>query len=192
LSLVSPVGTVDLSLLRSESDFGFPLFTGSNGLAGELPSEICALFQNIETIDMSGNSLEGSIPSCLKDFVKLTDLNLSDNQLSGELPTGLLGISTMTLIDFSQNQLEGNVTNLFGDDAAATNLDSVLLNNNVLTGDFPSTVLSFGGMSTLQLHGNKMTGQVPATICEMQIIDAFLTRLTVDCLEVSCQCCTCY
>jgi len=141
---------------------------------------------------VSNNALKGSIPDCLKNLNKLTYLNFRDNKFSGELPTGLLGISTMRVIDFSQNYLEGNAANLFGDDLAAVNLDTVLLNNNDLTGDFPSAASSFAGLSILQLHGNKMTGQVPALICEMKSLDTFLTRLTADCLELSCDCCTCY
>lgn len=167
--------------------------SGNNGLAGPVPSEICAMAENLESIDVSSNALKGAIPSCLKDFVKLTNLNFSDNNFSGELPTGLLGIFTVSVIDFSQNQLEGNVTSLFGDDTAATNLNTVRLNNNLLTGDFPPSVSSFGGLSTLLLHGNKMSGEVPATVCEMQGLNTFLTTLTADCLEISCKCCTtCY
>lgn len=165
---------------------------GNNNLEGPFPSEMCAMAKSIESIDVSSNALTGSIPACLKDFVKLTDVNFSDNNFTGELPTGLLGIPTMSMVDFSQNQIGGEASNLFGDDTAATDLNTVRLHSNVLTGDFPPNVSSFSGLSILMLHGNELTGEVPATVCEMQGLNTFLTTLTADCLEISCTCCTCY
>lgn len=148
--------------------------------------------ENLETIDVKGNALEGTIPSCLKDFAKLSFLNLRVNNFSGEIPTGILGISTMRILDFQKNQIEGSASNLFGNDTAATNLNSVRLNDNVLTGEFPEAVSSFAGLNTLALHNNDMTGEVPETVCEMQGLNTFLTTLTADCDEMACACCTCY
>ena len=84
----------------------------NNGLAGPLPSEICALAPNLESIDMSGNALTGNIPACLKDFDKLTEVILSNNQFSGEIPTGLLGIASMTVIDLSRERPRGHRRNV--------------------------------------------------------------------------------
>lgn len=99
----------------------------------------------------------------------------------------------MTLIDFSQNQLVGNVNDFFGDDTAATGLTTILLDDNALTGEFPTAALSFPELGTLQLHRNSMAGLVPDTICDVQGIDPFLTTFTADCLVLWCECCTtCY
>mmetsp|Transcript_53 Transcript_53/g.102 ORF Transcript_53/g.102 Transcript_53/m.102 type:complete len:406 (-) Transcript_53:1487-2704(-) len=163
----------------------------NNGLAGSLPSEICALAPNLESLDMRGNALVGDIPACLKDFDKLAQVFLNNNQFSGEIPTGVLGIASMTVIDLSQNDLEGPVSYLFGDDTAATGLRTVSLNDNRLTGDFPTEALLFPNLSTLRLHGLNMKGEVPESVCDaQQQSSTFLTTLTADCVELFCTCCT--
>ena len=91
--------------------------------------------ENLESIDLSSKALEGSIPSYLKDFNKLSNLNLSDNKFSGEVPTGRL-ISTMKVIHLSRNQLEGGAKTRFGSVSAATGLTTRRLNDNLLMGDF--------------------------------------------------------
>lgn len=164
---------------------------GNNGLAGSLPSEICALAPNLESLDMRGNALVGDIPTCLKDFDNLAQVLLNNNQFSGEIPTGLLGIASMTVIDLSQNDLAGPVSNLFGDDTAATGLRTVSLNDNRLRGDFPNEALLFPNLSTLRLHGLNMKGEVPESVCDaQQQSSTFLTTLTADCVELFCTCCT--
>jgi hypothetical protein len=95
------------------------------------------------------------------------------------------------VIDLSQNDLEGDVEIMFGDDLAATGLTTVILNNNGLRGTFLAAVSSFLSLTTLQLHGNAMNGEVPETVCEAQgLSTTFLTTLMADRVELFCACCS--
>lgn len=167
------------------------LFLDDNGLGGELPTEICALSENLEKIDVSGNDLEGQIPVCLIDFVSLSEVDMSGNKLGGKLPTGLLAISTMEIIDFSVNQIGGDIANLFSSGGDATGLTTVLLQDNLLTGAFPIEVEGYPALSEFRVHNNTITGAVSDTTCSLQD-GTFLATLSADCAsgEVTCSCCS--
>ena len=59
---------------RSVAGFTF----GDNNMAGSWPSEAC-LLQELERIDLAGNFLTGSLPSCLSELSGLTKLKLEGN-----------------------------------------------------------------------------------------------------------------
>lgn len=160
-----------------------------NGLKGELPDEICALSENLATIDVSGNNLEGQIPRCLRDFDKLEGIQMSNNTFGGWIPTYLLSIPTMKTVDLSGNQIGGKAANLFLFGGAATGLTNVLLQNNLLDGDFPVEVEGYPNLSELRLEGNVVTGEVSNSTCSLQGT-TFLATLSADCQEVTCDCCT--
>jgi hypothetical protein len=170
--------------------FIFFLSIGDNSLEGELPVEICALSENLEKINVSGNNLEGQIPRCLKDFVKLEEIQMSNNTFGGWIPTYLLSISTLTTVDLSGNQIGGNAVNLFlFGGGAATGLTSVLLQDNLLKGGFPEEVEGYPNLSEFRFEGNVITGEVSDNTCSLQGT-TFLATLSADCEEVTCDCCT--
>jgi Leucine-rich repeat (LRR) protein len=162
---------------------------GGNGLKGELPVEICALSENLVTIDVSGNNLEGQIPRCLRDFDKLEGIQMSNNTFGGWIPTYLLSIPTLKTVDLSGNQISGKAANLFLFGGAATGLTNALLQNNLLDGDFPVEVEGYPNLSELRLEGNVVTGEVSNSTCSLQGT-TFLATLSADCQEVTCDCCT--
>ncbi len=55
------------------------------GITGKLSCSVA--MPGIQTIALTGNSLNGSIPDCLVKTTTLSELYLSKNQLSGSLPT---------------------------------------------------------------------------------------------------------
>lgn len=158
-------------------------------MEGELPVEICALSENLEKINVSGNNLEGQIPRCLRDFDKLEEVRMSNNNFGGWIPTYLLSIPTLTTVDFSGNQIGGTATNLFLFGGAATGLSTVLLQDNLLEGDFPYEVEGYPNLSEFRLEGNNVTGEVSTSTCSLQGT-TFLATLSADCEEVTCDCCT--
>ena len=66
--------------------------SADNNLAGTLPGET-RIIQNLESIDIGGNSLMGPIPTFLPELLSLRAYRSSDNSLSGPIPTfiGMVG-----------------------------------------------------------------------------------------------------
>ncbi|KAH7295500.1 hypothetical protein KP509_27G052200 [Ceratopteris richardii] len=69
-----------------------------NNLTGEIP-DLSAL-ELLETLDLSNNSLNGSIPSYLATLKNLKSLYLQNNNLSGTIPSALLQRSQASLLTF--------------------------------------------------------------------------------------------
>uniref|UniRef100_A0A0D9UWF0 non-specific serine/threonine protein kinase n=1 Tax=Leersia perrieri TaxID=77586 RepID=A0A0D9UWF0_9ORYZ len=107
-------------------------------------------FQRILTtltaIDLSENSLEGSIPESIGELVSLHALNLSHNAFSGEIPPQLGGMTALESLDLSSNQISGEIpqelTNL-------TFLSILNLSYNELEGKIPQSrqFATFGNSS---------------------------------------------
>ena len=57
----------------------------------------------VTQLDLSDNSLNGSIPSELGDLSSLTHLYLGNNDLSGSIPTDLGDLSSLTVLVLSGN-----------------------------------------------------------------------------------------
>ncbi|KAK3432489.1 hypothetical protein EUGRSUZ_E04369 [Eucalyptus grandis] len=79
----------------------------SNKMTGKIPSFICN-FTELEIIDLSNNTLTGSLPRCLTNFgANLSVLNLRMNYLEGIIPQSFSLRSGLMTLDLSQNQFEG-------------------------------------------------------------------------------------
>ncbi|CAI5977929.1 unnamed protein product [Closterium sp. NIES-65] len=59
--------------------------------------------------DLSGNSLEGSIPAAITGLTQLQNMDLSANQLSGPLPTILSLATSLSHLDLSSNIFTGSL-----------------------------------------------------------------------------------
>jgi Leucine-rich repeat (LRR) protein len=74
-----PAEIGDLTALR------WFVVNGNDGLTGPIPATIGNL-DNLESLNLSGNSLTGSIPSAFSNAAYIRELDLNNNQLSGSLP----------------------------------------------------------------------------------------------------------
>jgi len=77
------------------------LLSNNNLDLGPIPPEI-GLLSSLKQLDMSANTIAGSIPTYLGQLQMLETLNLSDNPLlTGTIPTELGSITTLTDVDLS-------------------------------------------------------------------------------------------
>ncbi|CAN4096556.1 unnamed protein product [Withania somnifera] len=66
-------------------------FTGQfNDIQGPPPASIGHLLPNLEYLNTSRNSFQGSIPHSIVNMSKLFSLDLSSNNFTGELPEHLV------------------------------------------------------------------------------------------------------
>ncbi|KAK9114742.1 hypothetical protein Syun_021539 [Stephania yunnanensis] len=93
----------------------------------------------VSQIDLGSQGLKGYISEQIALLLDLVSLNLSSNSLEGTLPSGL-GHKSLVRLDLSNNQLSG----LIPDSLASSNLQLVLLNGNKLEGRVPEKLYSIG------------------------------------------------
>ncbi|KAL5577733.1 hypothetical protein UlMin_019432 [Ulmus minor] len=86
-------------------------------------------------LDLSYNSLSGTIPEKLGVMSYLQVLNLGHNDLTGNIPDSFGGLKAVGVLDISHNNLQGFVP---GSLATLTFLSDLDVSNNNLTGPIPS------------------------------------------------------
>ncbi|KAK2636347.1 hypothetical protein Ddye_031139 [Dipteronia dyeriana] len=80
-----------------------------NSLSGSIPPELCTWLPYIVALDLSGNSLSGPIPNQIVRCKFLNKLILSDNQLSGPIPYELSRLDRLKEFSVSGNDLSGPI-----------------------------------------------------------------------------------
>ncbi|KAI5579687.1 hypothetical protein BDE02_08G105500 [Populus trichocarpa] len=113
----------------------------------------------ISQIDLGSQGLKGSISEQITLLSDLVSLNLSTNSLGGTLPSGL-GQQSLVRLDLSNNQFSGPIPESL---ASAIHLQLVLLNGNLLEGRVPEELYSIGVHGgAIDLSGNKGLCGVPS------------------------------
>lgn len=87
-------------------------------------------------LDLSYNSLSGSIPESYGSMSYLQVLNLGHNNLTGIIPDSFGGLKEIGVLDLSHNSLEGIIPGALGTLSFLSDLD---VSNNHLTGQIPSS-----------------------------------------------------
>jgi Leucine-rich repeat (LRR) protein len=138
-----------------------------NDLDGAIPSEIGNL-TNLVDLNLYSNNLSGNIPAEIGNLTSLLSLTIAYNNLDGELPSEIGNLTILNNIYLHHNILEGSIpSNLENLDVLINlelhnnNLDNLedlstlsklnnlrLDNNNLTFGDFESTKLDFGSLTT--------------------------------------------
>ncbi|GLT82348.1 hypothetical protein SLE2022_007340 [Rubroshorea leprosula] len=80
----------------------------SNNLTGEIPQQICSLFELVQ-LNLSRNQLTGGIPANIGQMRSLESLDLSRNQLSGQLPSSMSQLSFLSILNLSNNNFCGRI-----------------------------------------------------------------------------------
>ncbi|KAL5212795.1 hypothetical protein ABZP36_023642 [Zizania latifolia] len=131
----------------------------SNLLVGQIPP--LNGHQQLETICLNDNSLEGTIPNALTNCSNLRKLNLSKNHLSGAIPPKIGSLSNLKYFDISCNNLTGSIPSTFSN---LTQLYFINLFLNQLEGNIPEGLWGLPNMVILELSHNRLIGEIPQSI----------------------------
>ncbi|KAL2652258.1 hypothetical protein R1flu_020386 [Riccia fluitans] len=112
----------------------------SNELRGELPSFKPLSLENLETLSLSNNSLQGEVTSLVRAMdITITNLDLSYNFFSGSIPAEIANLTGLQNLDLSHNNFSGNLNFTL---EQLSKLRSLKLNDNALNGSVPDNLWS--------------------------------------------------
>lgn len=153
---------------------------GSNLLYGQIPVALFNGSMPLVELDLSGNGFSGSVS--LINTTSLTTLNLSSNSLTGSLPSSVGRCSVVDLsgnkfsndisvlqnwspslevVDLSSNKLSGSLSNL---PSQFSGLITLRISNNALVGGLPHDWAAFSQLSSVDLSVNSLDGPIPSSL----------------------------
>jgi hypothetical protein len=135
-------------------------------LCTESPVSHCCLSGRLVILSMNGTSLSGSIPDVFGTFQKLEYADFSNAYFTGQLPRTIFDIPSISALYFNDNFLTGSIP---GNYLTSSKLRDLYLSNNRLNGTLPDIKpgQSRYALTELLIDGNEISGQVPASICEL-------------------------
>ncbi|KAL6196940.1 hypothetical protein ACLB2K_032553 [Fragaria x ananassa] len=116
---------------------------------------------NLQTLFLSDNHLDGTIPPSICEIQYIWILSLRNNQLSGEFPQAWSLWSEIKVVDVSRNNLSGNIPSSMG---IPSSLVILKMNNNNFGGEIPSSLQNCSELSRIDLGSNKFSGNLPSWI----------------------------
>ncbi|TMW83583.1 hypothetical protein EJD97_001272, partial [Solanum chilense] len=134
-----------------------------NSLTGSIPSNVSGM-QNLQRLNLSSNHLNETIPSWIFSLPSLYLLDLSDNHLSGKIQE--FKYQSLFVVSLKQNRLEGPIPKSFLDQQT---LHFLLLSQNNLNGHISSTICN-RVLMVLDLGSNNLEGTIPLCLGEMSLL----------------------
>ncbi|CAL9088601.1 unnamed protein product [Musa textilis] len=146
-----------------------------HGFDGEIPVGIWGM-ENLEVLDLEGNSISGSLPSRLPRRLRV--LNLASNSIEGEIRPSLSRCIDLETLDLSGNQINGTIPKFLG---GLSKLRELYLSFNRLGGSIPDEI-GYGcrSLQILDLSGNLLVGSIPSNLgscTELQVLLLFSNLL---------------
>ncbi|KAH0706180.1 hypothetical protein KY290_012003 [Solanum tuberosum] len=149
------------------------LLLSHNNISGQIASAICNL-KALILLELRSNNLEGTIPHCLGEMNEyLWNLDLSNNSLSGTININFSIGNSFRVISLHGNKLTGKVPPSLINCKYLTLLD---LGNNQLNDTFPNWLGNLPDLQILSLRSNKFHGPIKSSgntdlFARLQILD---------------------
>ncbi|KAL2623093.1 hypothetical protein R1flu_003298 [Riccia fluitans] len=152
------VGTLpDLSVLVNLEEFD----ASRNGLVGPLP-DVTSL-KNLMTLSVAHNFLNGTIPASVFKSSFLMNLFIGNNSWSAASLPDLSQLTNLRIISARLCNFQGPIPSLDNN----TQLQTIDLSSNQLTGMVPESLAKLTNLQTLDLSSNRLTGMVPESFAKL-------------------------
>ncbi|CAJ1953092.1 unnamed protein product [Sphenostylis stenocarpa] len=133
-------------------------------LEGPIPDGFGKIMNSLELLDLSGNKLQGKIPSFFGNMCRLQGLYLSNNNLKGEISCLIQNSSwcnrdELRTLDLSYNQITGKIPESI---RLLSGLEDLSLEGNSLEGpSFPGWLQTQSSLTILDISDNGLNESVP-------------------------------
>uniref|UniRef100_A0A3Q7E7Q7 Leucine-rich repeat-containing N-terminal plant-type domain-containing protein n=1 Tax=Solanum lycopersicum TaxID=4081 RepID=A0A3Q7E7Q7_SOLLC len=126
--------------------------------------------ENLWILDLSNNSLSGTIDTTFSIGNSFRVISLHGNKLTGKVPPSLINCTYLILLDLGNNQLNDTFPNWLGD---LPDLQVLSLRSNKLHGPIKSSGNNICNLKTLEvldLRSNNLEGTIPHCMGEMSAV----------------------
>jgi len=131
-----------------------------NGLQGTLPSEL-SILSTIYEFTASDNLITGTFPGDYSGLTELDTLVVAFNQFSGKIPSYFFRYPDMVYWDVGFNKFEGTLPQDIPEQMP--NLQVMFGENNQLSGTIPANLGTLD-LKSVHLDDNNLTGTIPSTL----------------------------
>ncbi|XP_076960168.1 uncharacterized protein LOC143636466 [Bidens hawaiensis] len=118
----------------------------SQNVSTFLPSEFAKL-HSLQSLDLSRNYLEGTIPS-MWSTMRLSTLSLMGNRLHGRFPVSLTKMATLTDLRISDNDFGGKIPNFI---SKWTQIGKLHIQGCMFEGPIPSSISALTQLNDLRI-----------------------------------------
>ena len=146
----------------------------SCNLHGSIPSFNDPNFQNtaLEVLVLASNSLTGSIPEQISNYMGLRQLDLSKNQLAFTIPSSLANLQKLEYFYAALNNFEpGEIPTFL---YTMTNLKDLSLKATSRIGSIPEAIGSLSQLTMLDLDSNDLVSSIPTAIGKLTSLEYLL------------------
>ncbi|XVF78555.1 hypothetical protein PTKIN_Ptkin14bG0143800 [Pterospermum kingtungense] len=143
----------------------------NNSFTGQVSYQICSYAKQIQVLDLSMNSLVGSLEGLDNCSVSLQQLHLDYNSLSGYLPDSLYSMSSLERLSISWNGFSGQLSKKL---SKLSGLKSLVISGNHFSGTLPDVFGNFAQLEVLYVHSNLFSGALPSSLAlcsKLRVLD---------------------
>lgn len=135
-----------------------------NQLQGTLPSNLGYNLPNLQVFNVGHNLLTGTLPGSLSNASSLLEIDIDGSLFTGEISIYFGGLPNLWWLVLSSNRLGGDL-NFMNSLTSCRKLKMLVLNDNQFEGVLPSTIANLStDLLTLRLGSNKLSGSIPSGI----------------------------
>ncbi|KAF3445231.1 hypothetical protein FNV43_RR14925 [Rhamnella rubrinervis] len=138
-----------------------------NSIRGTIPRQL-ETWSNIQVIQLRSNMLQGSLPI---PPPSTTVYRVSGNSLTGEISPSICNLHSLYSLELSNNNLSGKLPPCLAN--SSNSLTALKLQNNNLQGSIPNFCSTEGSRSIrlIDLSSNKLEGQVPRSLAKCKMLE---------------------
>ncbi|KAB1220960.1 hypothetical protein CJ030_MR3G025349 [Morella rubra] len=130
-------------------------------MSDRLPKNMFDHLPNLQELDVSGNQLDGELPSSLFKCKQLEYITLSSNKFTGRVPEEIGNLTALRVISLDLNNFEGEIPSEVGNQR---NLKLLNMASNNFSRAIPFDIFNITTISVIDLNMNKLSGHLPSNM----------------------------